>query len=50
MARNAKGLQEAITEIQELRKEFWKDVRIPGAVNEMNPELDKADGWLILWN
>ncbi len=43
MARNAKGLQEAITEIQELRKEFWKDVRVPGAVNEMNPELDKAN-------
>ncbi|HEX7692461.1 MAG TPA: fumarate reductase/succinate dehydrogenase flavoprotein subunit [Sediminibacterium sp.] len=43
MARNAKGLQEAITEIQVLRKEFWKDVRIPGGINEMNPELDKAN-------
>jgi len=42
MARNAKNLQEAITEIQQLKKEFWADVRIPGAVNEMNPELDKA--------
>ncbi len=42
MARNAKGLQEAITEIQQLKKEFWSDVRIPGAINEMNPELDKA--------
>lgn len=42
MARNAKGLQEAITEIQALKKEFWNDVRIPGATNEMNPELDKA--------
>ena len=42
MARNAKGLQEAIVEIQQLKKEFWSDVRIPGAVNEMNPELDKA--------
>ena len=42
MARNAQGLREAITEIQQLRKEFWSDVRIPGEANEMNPELDKA--------
>jgi succinate dehydrogenase / fumarate reductase flavoprotein subunit len=43
MARNAKGLQEAITELQQLKKEFWSDVRIPGSINEMNPELDKAN-------
>ena len=42
MARNEKGLTEAISEIQALRKEFWNDVRIPGIINEMNPELDKA--------
>ncbi len=42
MARNAKGLQEAITEIQILKKEFWADVKIPGDINEMNTELDKA--------
>ncbi len=42
MARNAAGLQQAITEIQQLKKEFWNNVRIPGEVNEMNPELDKA--------
>jgi succinate dehydrogenase / fumarate reductase, flavoprotein subunit len=42
MARNAQGLQEAINEIRELKKEFWKDLRIPGSINEMNPELDKA--------
>jgi len=42
MARNAKGLQEAIVEIQALKKEFWSDVKIPGEINEMNPELDKA--------
>lgn len=42
MARNAQGLQEAIREIQQLKKEFWSDVRIPGAIDEMNPELDKA--------
>ena len=42
MARNAKNLQEAILEIQELKNEFWSDVKIPGDINEMNPELDKA--------
>ena len=42
MARNANGLKEAIAEIQALKKEFWNDVRIPGDINEMNPELDKA--------
>jgi succinate dehydrogenase / fumarate reductase, flavoprotein subunit len=43
MARNAQGLQEAIQEIRALREEFWRDIRIPGAVNEFNPELDKAN-------
>jgi succinate dehydrogenase / fumarate reductase flavoprotein subunit len=42
MARNEKGLKEAIEEIQALRKEFWSDVRIPGIIGEFNPELDKA--------
>jgi succinate dehydrogenase / fumarate reductase, flavoprotein subunit len=42
MARDEKGLQEAIAEIQALKKEFWSDVRIPGEINNMNPELDKA--------
>lgn len=42
MARNAKGLTEAISEIQQLKKEFWSDVRIPGSPDEMNSELDKA--------
>jgi succinate dehydrogenase / fumarate reductase, flavoprotein subunit len=42
MARNEKGLTEAIAEIQALKKEFWSDVRIPGGVNELNSELDKA--------
>ena len=43
MARNAKGLEEAIAEIQALKKEFWSDVKIPGSIEEMNPELDKAN-------
>ncbi len=42
MARNEKGLKEAIEEIKALRKEFWENVRVPGEIFEMNPELDKA--------
>jgi len=42
MARNEQGLKEAIVEIQALKKEFWQNVRIPGEIKEMNPELDKA--------
>lgn len=43
MARNEKGLREAIDEIKQLREEFWKGLRIPGSINEFNPELDKAN-------
>ena len=43
MARNAEGLRQAIDELKELKKEFWSDLRIPGEVNETNPELDKAN-------
>ncbi len=42
MARNEKGLKEAIEEIKALREDFYKNVRIPGSVDEFNPELDKA--------
>jgi succinate dehydrogenase / fumarate reductase flavoprotein subunit len=42
MARNAEGLRTAITEIQELRKEFWSDLRVPGTAFELNAELEKA--------
>ena len=42
MARNEKGLKEAIAEIREIRDEFWKEVSVPGELNELNPELEKA--------
>jgi succinate dehydrogenase / fumarate reductase flavoprotein subunit len=42
MARNEKGLKEAIAEIQALKKEFWSDVKIPGTIEGFNSELDKA--------
>jgi succinate dehydrogenase or fumarate reductase, flavoprotein subunit, Bacillus subtilis subgroup len=42
MARNEKGLKEAIVQIQNLRKEFWSDLFVPGTNDEFNPELEKA--------
>lgn len=42
MARNEKGLKEAMAEIKALREDFWKNVTVPGGANEMNPELEKA--------
>ncbi|WP_298155184.1 fumarate reductase/succinate dehydrogenase flavoprotein subunit [Flavobacterium sp.] len=42
MARNAKGLTEAISEIAALREEFYKDVKVPGTINGFNQELEKA--------
>ncbi|GAA4233510.1 fumarate reductase/succinate dehydrogenase flavoprotein subunit [Postechiella marina] len=42
MSRNEKGLKEAMVEIKAIREEFWKEVSVPGASNEMNPELEKA--------
>ena len=42
MARNEAGLKTAIEEIRQLKSEFWSNVRIPGDINEMNFELDKA--------
>ncbi len=42
MARNKEGLTQAIQEIQDLRKEFWADVKVPGSADEFNPELEKA--------
>jgi len=42
MARNEKGLNEAIQEIRALRAEFWSEVRVPGTSNELNTELEKA--------
>lgn len=42
MSRNEEGLKSAIAEIRQIRDEFWKDVRVPGGMNEYNPELEKA--------
>lgn len=42
MARNAEGLNSAIKEIAALREDFYKNVRVPGSADGMNPELEKA--------
>jgi succinate dehydrogenase / fumarate reductase flavoprotein subunit len=42
MARSAEGLTKAREMIRKLREDFWKDVRVTGSLDEMNPDLDKA--------
>jgi succinate dehydrogenase / fumarate reductase flavoprotein subunit len=42
MARNEKGLKDAIASIQALRGEFWKDVRVLGDGMTVNQSLEKA--------
>jgi len=42
MARNKENLEEGIKMIQELRKEFWENVRVPGDPRGINIELEKA--------
>ena len=42
MSRNAPELKEAMAEIAALRADFYQNVRVPGGLNEMNTELEKA--------
>ena len=42
MARNKKDLEAAIEEISALRKDFYKNVLVPGSADEFNEELAKA--------
>ncbi|MGB0745006.1 MAG: fumarate reductase/succinate dehydrogenase flavoprotein subunit [Opitutales bacterium] len=42
MARSKEGLEEAIREVQALRKEFWENVRVVGDADGINPELERA--------
>ncbi|MBP3332019.1 MAG: fumarate reductase/succinate dehydrogenase flavoprotein subunit [Tidjanibacter sp.] len=42
MARTKESLTKAIEEIKALREEFWKDVKVTGANDEFNQELEKA--------
>jgi succinate dehydrogenase / fumarate reductase flavoprotein subunit len=42
MARSKEGLEQAIKEIQELRKEFWSNLKVVGDANGINTELERA--------
>jgi succinate dehydrogenase / fumarate reductase flavoprotein subunit len=42
MTRNEEGLKKALSLIDDLRKEFWSDLKIPGKSNQVNQELEKA--------
>ncbi len=42
MARNEKGLKEAISQIRSLREEFWTSVNVPGSGDDVNQTLERA--------
>ena len=42
MARNEKGLNNAIGEIQDLRDDFNKELMVPGSGDRLNVELERA--------
>ena len=42
MSRNAEGLKGAQKKIQDLKQEFWKDVKVGGSSEELNITLEKA--------
>ncbi|MDI3526598.1 MAG: succinate dehydrogenase / fumarate reductase, flavoprotein subunit [Tenuifilum sp.] len=43
MVRNEEGLKKALTLLDELKEEFWKNLKVPDTANEMNQELEKAN-------
>lgn len=43
MARDAEGLKKAKKMVQEIREEFWKDLKITGTSDELNMSLEKAN-------
>ncbi|MBI1317151.1 succinate dehydrogenase (quinone) flavoprotein subunit [bacterium] len=42
MARSESGLKKAMEQIRALRDEFYREVRVPGSPDGVNPELEKA--------
>ena len=42
MSRNEKDLKNALTQIKDLKKDFWQNIFVPGSDNDLNPELEKA--------
>ena len=43
LSRNEEGLKKARQIIRDLRDEFYKDLYVPGTLDEFNPELEKAN-------
>jgi len=42
MRRNEEGLKKALSLVEELRKEFWNDLLVPGEDSDLNQQLEKA--------
>ena len=42
MSRNQTDLDKALTEVTDLKKSFWSDVKVPGKSDTINSELEKA--------
>ena len=42
MSRHEKGLREALEKIPELRKQFWRELRVPGSEEDFNQSLERA--------
>ncbi len=42
MARTKQGLEEALKKIPKIREEFWQNLKLTGAENELNQQLEKA--------
>ncbi|MCU0376974.1 MAG: fumarate reductase/succinate dehydrogenase flavoprotein subunit [Bacteroidales bacterium] len=42
MTRNEEGLKKALKLVDELRKDFWSDLMVPGEGADLNQELEKA--------
>jgi succinate dehydrogenase / fumarate reductase flavoprotein subunit len=42
MRRNEQGLKKALNLVEELRKEFWNDLHVPGEGSDLNQQLEKA--------
>ena len=42
MSRTAQGLKAAISQVRELREQYWKDVKVAGSAGDLNQSLEKA--------
>jgi len=42
MSRKQTGLETALKEIPLLKEEFWKNIKVTGQADDLNPELEKA--------